>query len=165
MNERFASENTAARRSRPELPEQAWRVACVSTQLRPIAAVRRPKLIDGFRPPVKVQVTQPQKTVFDVRLGSARAIRNCRARLGAERKLVGASGPAREVGRVELTQTTDRPAPFSQSDRLTRVCLAPALAAVTRPPAHRDRRLWPPRPSPALCLVHGARARRSCRRA
>ena len=66
-----------------------------------------------------------------------------------------------QVRRVELAQTIDGHAPFLPSDRLTRVCLAHALAALTKPPAHRDRRLRPPRRSPARCQVRGVRARRS----
>src|ERR1039458_8216244 len=59
-----------------------------------------------------------------------------------------------------LTPLADMP-PFSQSDRLTRVCRAHVLAALTKPPAHRLRRLRPPPPSPAPCQARGVRARRS----
>jgi len=70
-----------------------------------------------------------------------------------------------QVRRVELAQTIDGHAPCSLSDRLTRVCRAHAPAAPTKPPSHRDRRLRPPRPSPARCQVRGVRARKSRRAA
>src|ERR1019366_1587441 len=68
----------------------------------------------------------------------------------------------RRVRCVELAHTIGGHAPpFSQSDRLTRVCRAHVLAALTKPPAHRLRRLRPPPPSPAPCQARDVRARRS----
>src|SRR5450756_2398381 len=53
--------------------------------------------------------------------------------------------------------------PFLQINRVTRVCRAHVLSALTRPLARRPCRLRPPPPSPAPCRACDGRVRRSHR--